>query len=272
MQIHKAESILNYITGLVEAYLLYNQARDFRAFNKHLIKQTNRKGCEISSCWKLEACLTAKVTNSLHIQLVPCAALVHTISSRASPRCCSTCPLRLMSPWQTAVQRNVSQSSAPIYFTASERPSNKHGSTWASPPARYFQRALKFLWSCRLKIKAELGGGAVCGKQAWKRQSLQNTPEPRESCLWSTHQCFLNSEIWILIFSLWIKNSCTEYRIYSNILKIEKCILTQLHLFGSTSLNRYQVIAAFRASEARSDSAPEHIPSVCCKKHRADMT
>lgn len=116
------------------------------------------------------------------------------------------------------------------------------------------------------------GGGAVCGKQAWKRQSLQNTPEPRESCLWSTHQCFLNSEIWILIFSLWIKNSCTEYRIYSNILKIEKCILTQLHLFGSTSLNRYQVIAAFRASEARSDSAPEHIPSVCCEKHRADMT
>lgn len=178
-----------------------------------------------------------------------------------------------MSPWQTAVQRNVSQSSAPIYFTASERPSNKHGSTWASPPARYLQRALKFLWSCRLKIKAELswGGGSVCGKQAWKKQSLQNTPEPTESPACDRH-ISASSTLRILIFSLWIKNSCTEYRIYSNILKIEKCILTQLHLFGSTSLNRYQVIAAFRASEARSDSAPEHIPSVCCEKHRADMT
>lgn len=180
-----------------------------------------------------------------------------------------------MSPWQTAVQRNVSQSSAPIYFTASERPSNKHGSTWASPPARYFQRALKFLWSCRLKIKAELSwGGGLCMWETSMKKTVvtKHTWTHRESCLWSTHQCFLNSEIWILIFSLWIKNSCTEYRIYSNILKIEKCILTQLHLFGSTSLNRYQVIAAFRASEARSDSAPEHIPSVCCEKHRADMT
>lgn len=215
MQIHKAESILNYITGLVEAYQLYNQARDFRAFNKHLIKQTNRKGCEISSCWKLEACLTAKVTNSLHIQLVPCAALVHTISSRASPRCCSTCPLRLMSPWQTAVQRNVSQSSAPIYFTASERPSYKHGSTWASPPARYFQRALKFLWSCRLKIKAELGGGLYVGNKHEKdsRYKTHLNPESPACDRHISASSTLRYEFLFLVFELKIVAQNIEYTV-----------------------------------------------------------
>lgn len=101
--------------------------------------------------------------NLLYIQFVfVCVPCVHTNCVSASPRCFSTCPLRLnVRMRDSSVEKSrvfPSHTSIPIYgdFTKSEHPSNKQRYTRLPPPVfegRYFEVALIFLWSSREQTK-----------------------------------------------------------------------------------------------------------------------
>lgn len=154
---------------------------------------------------------------------VLCVACVHTSCASAWTRCLSTCSLRLNVRMRDsgAEKSRVfpSHTSIPIYtdFTESERPSNTWRYTRLSPPVfegRYFEVALKFLWSSREqpKIKKEVNlnvgrrqdvwGRSARGDQgflnvwnkSWYTQWLHNTASSHSPhyCL-DTHQVYLKT-------------------------------------------------------------------------------